>query len=307
MMAREKGKGRLLPINPMEVLQALGSAEEKSSAEFRLSVLVDTSLDTELLSYAKEQFRPQAGNLTISVIPFFDEHCRFSVGSELVIVLAAEAPITGRLLIQALKERIPAVAVTLDPVKLQQIARENYNEIDLQSIVTVVNKGDRQQQFKLLFEELGSWIAREFTEGLLPLARALPFVREPFVKNAVQATALQNAAIGAVFFLPGSDMPLITLNQVKLFLQIAAVYGAELGKERIKELVVLLSGGLGFRAIARRLQRSIPYISWAIRGLVAYTGTLAIGIAAQLYFEQGGDFKQILETSKNALAIREHN
>ena len=307
MMAREKAKGKLLPINPMDVLQALGSAEEKSSAEFRLSVLVDTSLDTELLIYAKEQFRPQADNLTLSVIPYYDEHCRIAAGSDLVIVLAAEAPITGRLLIQALRERIPAAVVTLDPISLQQIARENYNEIDLLSIVTVATKKDRQQHFKELFEELGSWIARELTDELLPLARALPFVREPFVKNAIQATALQNAAIGAVFFLPGSDMPLITLNQVKLFLQIAAVYGAELGKQRIKELAVLLSSGLGFRAIARRLQRSIPFISWAIRGVVAYSGTLAIGVAAQRYFEQGGDFKQILDTSKKALAIRERN
>ena len=303
-MIREKGRGSLLPINPMEIVQAVGFAEERSTAEFRLSILVDTTLDADLLAYAKESLRPHADNLLISVIPFYDEHCKFAVGSELVIVLANEAPVTGRLLIQALKERIPAVVVTLDPVKLQQVARDNYNEIDLLSIVTVANTGEKQERFQELFEELGSWITREMADNLLPLARAFPFVREPFVKDAILATALQNAVIGAVFFLPGSDMPLITLNQIKLFLQIAAVYDAQLGKQRVKELIVLLSGGFGFRAIARRLQHSIPLIRWAIRGTVAYSGTLAVGIAAQLYFEKGGNFENILNISKNALAIR---
>jgi len=303
MMSREKSIGRFLPANPMAIVQAIGFAEEKSSAEFRLSVLVDTSLDSELLSFAKESFRPVTDNLMISVIPYFDEHCKFAPGSELVIILAAESPITGRLLIQALREHIPAVVVTLDPVLLQQKARENFNEIDLLSIVTIGPRANKQQRFQLLFAELGSWIAREMRDSLLPLARALPFIREPFVKNAVQATALQNAAIGAVFFIPGSDMPIITLNQIKLFLQIAAVYDATLDKQRIKELVLLLSSGLGFRALARQMLKLVPVVSWAIRGMVAYTGTLAVGFAAQAYFEHGGDFKAILETAGKAVRI----
>ena len=303
-MAKDKGIGKFIPVNPMEVLSAIGFAEEKSSAEFKLSLLVDRTLDSDLLVFAREKFRPQADNLILSVFPYYDEHCKLPPGSELVIILANESPITGRLLIQALKERIPAVVLTLDPLQLQRIARDNYNEIDLLSIVTVSGKGNRQHQFEQLFEELGLWVSRELRDALLPLARALPFVRDPFVKNAIQATSLQNAAIGAVFFLPGSDMPLLTLNQVKLFLQIAAVYGAELSKQRLKELIFILGGGLGFRTLARRLIHLVPAVGWAVRGSVAYSGTFAIGLATQKYFEYGGDLKSILKSSEKSMVSK---
>ena len=306
-MAREKQRDKLLPINPLSLLKAIGFAEEKSIKEFKLSLLVDITLDPELIAFAKEAFRPLTSNLSLSVIPYFDEHEKFTPGSELVVIMASEAPITGRLLIQALREQIPAAVVTLDPVLLQRIARENFNEIDLLSIVTVEDRKDKQARFQRLFEELGLWIARELTEGLLPLARSLAFVREPFVKNAIQATSLQNAAIGAVFFLPGSDMPLLTINQVKLFLQIAAVYNAEIDKQRLKELIVLVLGGIGLCTTARKLVKVMPMLRWFVRGSIAYTGTLAIGLAAQEYFEHGGDLKAVVGGIKPATLTRAVN
>ena len=135
---------------------------------------------------------------------------------------------------------------------------------------------------------------RRLPEERPALARAFAFVRQPFINNAIQATSLQNAAIAAVFFLPGADMPLLTLNQVKLFLQIGTAYGAELDRERLKEIALLVAGGLGFRAIARRLVGLVPVFGWAVRGAVGYGGTLAIGKAAQEYFERGGDLGELL-------------
>ena len=299
-MAREKQRGLKLPANPIALLNAIGFAEEKSTAGFRLSLLIDSSLDHELVRYAKERFYPVTDNLSISVIPYFDELPKFALHSELVIIFAAEAPLTGRLLIQALKEQVPAVVVTLDPMLLQRIARDNYQEIDLPSLVTVPERGDTRERFERLFKELGEWITRASVDGLLPLARALPFVRDPFVKNAIQAAALQNAAIAAVFFLPGADMPLLTLNQARLFLQIAAVYDAELDRQRIKEMALIVLGGFGFRMIARRLALLLPTIKWALRGSVAYTGTLAVGMAAREYFEKGGDLKDIVKGLQTA-------
>ena len=119
----------------------------------------------------------------------------------------------------------------------------------------------------------------------LGLARALDFVRDPFVKDATQGIALQNAAVAAVFFLPGTDMPVLTLNQMRLFLQIASAYNAELDIQRLKELAVVLLGGFGFRGIARRLVGLVPVLGWAVRGAVGYTGTLAVGKVAQEYFK----------------------
>jgi uncharacterized protein (DUF697 family) len=327
-----------LPVSPKSLISALGIAVEQGSQELTVSIVVDASLDTALVEYAKQAFRPQSGNINLAVIPYYAEVVRFAADSALVVVLANVAPATGRLLNQALRQGIPAVAVTLDAAQLQQLARDNYNEIDLDSIVTVTGGGAAagagggaggdgvgedvagsgigvgsgtagaagggavgdglpsldEVRFQSLFKKLGQWMVRRLPDERLVLARAFDFVRQPFVNNAIQATSLQNAAIAAVFFLPGADMPLLTLNQVKLFLQIGTAYGAELDRQRLKEIALLVAGGLGFRAVARRLVGLIPVFGWAVRGAVGYGGTLAVGKAAQEYFERGGDLGELL-------------
>jgi uncharacterized protein (DUF697 family) len=285
-MAKKKQTGFKLPVNPKALLEAVGLAEDQSVQEVTISVLVDTALDLALLTYAKEALRPLTENIHLSVQPYSEEPRSFAHDSALVIVLGATAPATGRVLVQALKEQVPAVVATLDPVALQTVARENFHEIDALSIVTAAPASSEEERFANLFAALGAWIVRELPEERASLARALDFIRNPFVSNAIQATSLQNAAIAAVFFLPGADLPLLTVNQIKLFSQIAAAYGAELDQGRIKEIAVLLASGFGFRAIARKLIGVVPVLGWAVRGTVGYTGTMAIGLAAHEYFKR---------------------
>ena len=90
-------------------------------------------------------------------------------------------------------------------------------------------------------------------------------------------------------FLPGADMPLMTLNEGRMLLQIAAAYGQPLDAQRIKELLVVVAGGFVCREIASELLGVVPGFGWAIKGGVAYSGTVAMGSAAIGYFEQGAD------------------
>jgi uncharacterized protein (DUF697 family) len=308
MMAKKR-KGFVLPVQPAALLEAIGLTEEQSASQIEVAIFADASLDPALLAYAKAAFRPRTDNLILTVTPYFDEPPLISEDNALLVVLAADGPATGRIMVDALRVQVSAVAVTLDPARLQQIAREHYNELDLRSIVTVEEyegraDGERggetdNERFARLFVALGGWIVRKLSDDQLALARAFDFVRNPFVANAIQATSVQNAVIAAAFFLPGADMPLLTLNQAKLFLQIAAAYGAVIDQQRLKELVVLLLSGFGFRALARRLVGVVPVLGWAIRGGVGYTGTLAVGQAAREYFERGGDIKTILESLRS--------
>jgi uncharacterized protein (DUF697 family) len=116
----------------------------------------------------------------------------------------------------------------------------------------------------------------------------------------VQATAWQNAAIGGLSFVPGADMPLMTLNQGKMLLQIAAAYGQQLGPDRVKELAALVGGGFVFRTLARQALTLVPGFGWAIKAGVGYTGTVAMGRAAIAYFEQGADVPQMIAGLKES-------
>jgi uncharacterized protein (DUF697 family) len=89
-------------------------------------------------------------------------------------------------------------------------------------------------------------------------------------------------------------MPILTLNQGKMLLQIAAAFGQPLDRERIKELGAVVAGGFLFRTFARELVGLVPGLGWAVKGGIAYSGTVAMGAAAIKYFEQGADLKGVV-------------
>lgn len=134
---------------------------------------------------------------------------------------------------------------------------------------------------------MGEWIIETCREKRLSFALAFPFVARPLSLEAVNATAVQNAGIGVVVFLPGADMPVMTLNQAKMILQIAAAYGQPMTIDRAKELLAVVGGALAARTVARSAAGLVPGLGWLFKGAVGYTATLAMGRAAIEYFENG--------------------
>lgn len=136
---------------------------------------------------------------------------------------------------------------------------------------------------------MGEWVVAACHEKRLAFALAFPCVRRPLSLDSVNATSLQNAGIGAVLFIPGADMPVMTFNQAKMLLQIAAAYGKPMTGERVKELACVVGGAFACRAVARQAAGLVPALGWAVKAGVGYAGTLAMGKAAIEYFEAGGD------------------
>jgi uncharacterized protein (DUF697 family) len=89
-------------------------------------------------------------------------------------------------------------------------------------------------------------------------------------------------------------MPVLTLNQARLVLRIAAAHGQEIDARRAPELLGVVGGGFGFRALAGELLDVVPVAGWALKGAVAYTGTRAIGEAAFRYFEAGAPLADLV-------------
>jgi len=55
----------------------------------------------------------------------------------------------------------------------------------------------------------------------------------------------------------------------------------------------VLGGGLAFRGIARQGLSMLPGFGWAIKGGIAYSGTIAMGKSAIAYFEEGADVREV--------------
>ncbi len=142
-----------------------------------------------------------------------------------------------------------------------------------------------------LIKKLGRWLADRVSGKRLALAANFAFVRRAVAEEAIKNTAFQNAVVGGVMILPGADMPVMTANQGKMVLQIAAAYGEPLGPERIKELAAVVGGAFVFRAVARQALAFVPGLGWAIKAGMGYSATLGMGYAALEYFEEGGDVR----------------
>ena len=87
--------------------------------------------------------------------------------------------------------------------------------------------------------------------------------------------------------MPGADFPVLTLNQIRLVLRLAAAHGVELDQSRVPEVLATIGAGFGFRAVARQVLGVVPVAGWVVKGGIAYAGTRALGEAAHRYFAHG--------------------
>jgi uncharacterized protein (DUF697 family) len=134
-------------------------------------------------------------------------------------------------------------------------------------------------------EEIAHAVARKLGEDGTALAARLPVLRRAVCDELIRSFSTKNAIVAAAVFIPGVDMPVLTLNQARLVLRIALAYGQEIDKERAVELLGVVGFGFGMRTVARQLLDLVPVAGWALKGALAYAGTKAIGEAAVRYFE----------------------
>jgi uncharacterized protein (DUF697 family) len=137
-------------------------------------------------------------------------------------------------------------------------------------------------------EALCETIAGRLGEEAAPLAARVPVLRRAVGEQLVDSFARRNGLIGAAVFIGGVDLPVLVRNQLRMVLRLEQAYGLDVDlRERVVEIAGTIGLGVGFRAIAREIVRSIPIAGWAVQGGVAYAGTRALGEAALMRLERG--------------------
>lgn len=145
-------------------------------------------------------------------------------------------------------------------------------------------------------------VAHVYRGQEIALAAAIPAFR-PIVAARLTMdcamTSLKIAAVSAVAdHIPvlglitggvasAGDTIAITALQMRMLLRIAAAYGKKAEFARILELIPVVGGGYGWRALAREAVGFIPIAGIPIKAAVAYAGTLVVGQAASHYYETG--------------------
>lgn len=287
-----------LPVDVRALYDAGKRLKEDREKPIRLAVLVEVDAPDALVDVAKECLRPKTANALVDVAAI-EPGFTLKVGpqADAVLVLVGSGSHVAPTL-HALRERtMPTLVVAIREEKgaFARLVAHPENDVAVGT-----------DPAELLRGPVADWMMDRIPSKRSALAHNFEFMRRAVAKEIVKSTAWQNAAIGVVVFVPGADMPLMTMNQGKMLLQIAAAYGQPLDSERIKELAAVVGGGFLFRTFARELVGLVPGLGWAVKGGIAYSGTMAMGLAAVRYFEQGVDLSGVLAalTSKTGEAAR---
>jgi uncharacterized protein (DUF697 family) len=160
----------------------------------------------------------------------------------------------------------------------------------------------------------------ELSKGVeIAVGRCLPPMRESVAAkltrdaaNNALKVALASAVVDHIpvvglvmgVFASAGDMMAITGIQMMLMLHIEAAYGKDPDVQRMWQLLPVIGGGFGWRSLARELSGFIPVAGIAIKGAIAYAGTIVVGEGVTFYYEHGrhmssGQAKSLYESTKN--------
>jgi len=276
-----------LPVDVRDLMKTGARFTEERSQSIGIAVFVEVDAPDALIDAVREQLRPSTGAVSLQIeVAELGAAPVTAPGTDVVIAVAGSGNVGLREALAGPRRlRLPVVVVALgEEGQTSQLAVSL-----LQPTGDLVVRADAEQAVA----RLGAWLADNVGSKRLALAHNFAFMRRAVAEDAVKTTALQNGLIGAVTPIPGADMPIMTANQVKMLLQVAAAYGEPLGVERVKELAGVVAGGYLLRAVARQALVVVPVLGWAIKGGIGYTGTVAMGRAAIRYFEEGADLGQV--------------
>jgi uncharacterized protein (DUF697 family) len=276
-----------IPLDLRDLIKSGSKLQNERQQPVAVAVVIEADADDGLIDALRERLRPQTAGATLRV--------EVATAGSAVSLRPADAVIGvagsgGSVLAEALRAsrqgNVPIVVLALGDERL----RMHLADALAQPLADLIVADDAVEVTDV---RLSAWLADELGSKRLALAHNFPFMRKAVANEAVRATAVQNGLVGAVAFFPGADMPIMTANQAKMLLQIAAAYGEKLGTERLRELAAVIGGAFAMRTVARQVLGLVPVLGWAVKGGIGYAGTIAMGKAAVEYFEDGADITEV--------------
>lgn len=295
-----------LPIDIKALIDERTDIDKAKATPLSVSVYVDEQAPSDLVAHVRSVFASSSETVRMTV-SYLDNTFMPRPTDDVAVIVAGASAVVGSAAAAIRAVGVPVMVVSTAPSQVGYIAAKEGHAIPDGDLVSPAIEEGATEPIALageavaqLDDRMGRWLVAVCTDKRLALAIAFPFMRRPLAKDAVQSTSLQNAGIGLVPIIPGADLPLMTLNQAKMVLQIAAAYGLPIDKDRIKELGVCVGGAFICRTLARELTEFLPFLGWLIRPGIAYGGTAALGHAVIEYFEGGENATGVAAVAERA-------
>ncbi len=297
---------------PVDVKALIDEATEIDAAQetpLSVSVYVDETAPADLAAHVRNAFASSSAHVRMTVT-YLDSSFAPYEDDDLAIIVAGDSLRVGPAAQLVRAVGVPVMVVTLSPKMVADKASSGNSAIPEGDVIGPDVPEGAVEPLKLdevtaaqIDERMGDWIVAVCRDKRLALSIAFPFMRRSLASDAVKLTSLQNAGIGLVPFIPGADLPLMTLNQAKMVMQIAAAYGHGMNKNRWKELLSVIGTAYLSRTLARELTEFIPVLGFVFRTGIAYGSTSALGYAVIAYYEGGENATGVANVMEKAGAF----
>lgn len=277
-MATKKNRRSALGLgNLLEVLSQGRDSRADADEPLRFCVLVDLDAPRYLALAVRDALVPKTPTATVDVWPLGVQLDAIDEAPDAAVVIpGASATDCAEAARHMAGLGVPTCLVVPSAVDAPELGLGDAAA----ALVGVVAASDAS----VLPRKLSSWLSRSLGEKCVALAAAFPFCRQAVVDGLALRCALENAALGAVSLVPGSDFPLMTTNQAKLAVQMSSCYGAPLSPRRAAELAGVVGAGAMYRSCARSVAGLLPGIGNLLKAGIAFGGTMATarGVRASL-------------------------
>ena len=282
-----------IPYNKvLDVLKAGREAGRSAEETVSVIILLGEDADIDQIDTLRGAFLAEKVGGLVSVRPLSDPTAPDAPYDIAFIVPGTQTADLMRAVVQLGGRGIPVAIIVRSAVESYDFSHLGFQ--DWEPEVIAATDGET------LLTRLAEWIIRARPDKARAFSANFAFIRPVQVRALITACAIQNATVGAINLIPGSDLPIMTANQAKLALDIAASYGKGLSAGRIPEVAGVVGAGFAYRALARTLLGLIPGVGWVLRAGLGFAGTVATGNAVKARFEAALP----RESDETALAVR---
>lgn len=284
-----------IPIDVKTLAKAGQIFESELDSDAVIEVLVDATASRELVSMCRKALVVRPGFVEMSVARFAEEMPPLNKDASLTIVVAGTSAYLRRIMEIALWSGMNCVVLAEDAAALVATVPEE-DALDIAKSIIEVEVEKPQDIFE---RKLAKWCSFRLPELRMSLGAAFPFMRKAIALDLTQQTSFENSMIAAVFFIPGADLPVLTLNQCKLLYQIAVINEIPLTRERLVDVALVVASAFGLRALNRLILRKLAPVGWLVRGSIAFGSTMVIGHLTNELYSRGGGIVELIEGSKS--------
>ena len=286
-MARTK---QSIPFKSIaEIFQAARAADARAQGELKVEILMGIGSTPDQIRAVKEAFVPETSHASVLV---WDLNSRAEIAPDadcgLVVVLVGDQTDKAKQIVTRCSVQ-GVSCVLISSTALELPALDEAEEIAVDTVVGT--------DYNTVQEQLAQCLALNINR--IGLAANFPFMREEVAQVLMQESAAANAGVGALAFIPGSDFPLMVVQQEKLALDLMGAYGKSMSTERLVDMVGVVGIGTFWRYIARSVAGLVPGFGWLIKAAIAYSGTLADGKAIQAHLTGNVDLTSQLGKLKD--------